>query len=471
MQLILSYKYQVLRFLILSYFFFILFDGILRKWILPSLSTPIMGIKQGIAVLIVIFGLLYIKKFSLWEYSFAVIGVIVYITSILAGHGNHIVALYGCLPYWFGLPVCYIIGKTLLSKDIILINKIIIITSLFNSLLVIIQYVLPSGHILNFQGGIVEENIYSFSAADLAGGFRPAGIFIHNTHNTLFSCLSISITFYYLFHQSNSYSRSFLVTIIVLDFIASICSVSRMNMILHIALIIYILLITNKRYYKQIIISGCIILPLSIVIVNSKIGEKTINNIGNRFESAAMHQFNTSNILTGTIMDIYNRNIKYNIDAITNPKTTDGADISFWGYGQGLSTQVGSKILGLTKHSGFTLAEWDGLRIMCESGIFLGWIIIIIRLGYVLRYFPFIYKCIKKNILLPLILYPSFFISFYLIMTWGNLFIANFAFFTGGLFIAVINNLKRYLHRHYFTIKIDHNYKQATNPVKEFKYV
>ena len=39
------------------YLFFILYDGVLRKWILVGLSTPIMMIKQVIAVLICLFGI------------------------------------------------------------------------------------------------------------------------------------------------------------------------------------------------------------------------------------------------------------------------------------------------------------------------------------------------------------------------------------------------------------------------------
>lgn len=448
MQLVLSYKYQVLRFLILSYFFFILFDGILRKWILPSLSTSIMGIKQGIAVLIVIFGILYIKKFSIWEYSFAVIGVIVYFTSIIVGHGNHIVALYGCLPYWFGLPVCYIIGKTLLSKDIILINKIIIITSIINSILIIIQYILPSGHFINYQGWNVGDNINSISVSELAGGYRPAGIFMHNSQNTLFALLSISIILYNVFLKKQDYKNSYIYIALFLDLIACFCSSSRTNIILHIALIFYIIIIINPKYIKQVIIISLFILPIGILMGNSDQGKKAINNIESRFESAAEQQFKTKNIIIGTILDIYYRNIEYNLDAIISPKTLDGEDIPFWGYGQGMSTQIGGKILGLTKNMGFALAEWDGLRIMAESGFLLGWIIIIIRLGYTIRFIPLLYKIKKRNISLPLIIYPSFFISFYLIITWGNLFLANYAFFIGGLFIATIENLKRVIIRY-----------------------
>lgn len=449
MQLVLSYKYQVLRFLILSYFFFILFDGILRKWILPSLSTPIMGIKQGIAVLIVIFGILYIKKFSIWEYSFAAIGVVVYFTSIIAGHGNHIVALYGCLPYWFGLPVCYIIGKTLLSKDIILINKIIIITSILNSILIIIQYILPPGHFINYQGWDVGDSINSISVSELAGGYRPAGIFIHNSQNTLFTLLSISIILYNVFFKKQDYKQSYIYIALFLDLIACFCSSSRTNMILHIALILYVIIIINPKYLKQIIIISLFILPLGILIGNSDHGKKAINNIERRFESAAEQQFQTKNIIIGTALDIYYRNIGYNLDAIISPKTLDGNEIPFWGYGQGMSTQIGGRILGLTKHMGFALAEWDGLRIMAESGFLLGWIIIIIRIGYAIRFIPLLYKIKKRNISLPLIIYPSFFISFYFITTWGNLFLANYAFFIGGLFIALIENLKREIIKHH----------------------
>ena len=88
------------------------------------------------------------------------------------------------------------------------------------------------------------------------------------------------------------------------------------------------------------------------------------------------------------------------------------------------------------ENSGFSLAEFDGLRIMCESGLLLGWSIIFLRLGYVLRFLIKAVRFKRQKYFLAFCLLPPFFISFYLLSNWGNIFSANMAFVIGGLFLA-----------------------------------
>lgn len=430
--------YNKLRLAIYAYFFLILFDGIFRKWLLPSLSAPIMMLKQVAAIIICLIGFRYIKRMTRWEISFFFVGIIVFATTMIFGHGNLIVALYGCLPYWFGLPVCFFIGKILTEKDLNFFSKVIIYTSIANSILLIIQFMLPPSHFLNYQGGEIREGIEYVSVSELASIYRPAGIFMHNGHNALFMLLAISFTLYYLFYARNFIKRNILITACILDVLACFCAASRTTLILHIGFFIYFSFL-NLKYLKKTIKYAFIGIVLLSFIILSPIGRKATNNLSNRFESVAIEQMGHNTVIYGIIVEIIGRNIEYNIKALTNPETIDGKPVPFWGYGQGMSTQIGGRILGIEENQGFSLAEWDGLRTTCESGLILGWIILFIRLGYVLKHIPSIRLFKKKNHYLPLIIYPTFVISFFLIFTWGNVFLANFAFCSAGLFL---NSLK-----------------------------
>ena len=155
-----------------------------------------------------------------------------------------------------------------------------------------------------------------------------------------------------------------------------------------------------------------------------------------RFADASVDQYAGKGTIEGTLLDLYYRNVVYNIEAIINPKTFDGETIPFWGYGQGMSTQVGGRLLGITENAGFALAEWDGLRIMCESGYFFGWTIIFIRMGYAFRYLFSIKTFKQKHNYLSLIILPAFLVTFYLLNNWGNLFLSNMSFLVGGIFLA-----------------------------------
>jgi hypothetical protein len=173
------------------------------------------------------------------------------------------------------------------------------------------------------------------------------------------------------------------------------------------------------------------------MVIATDIGTEAMSNMLDRFENASHSQFRRANVVEGQLLDLINRGVIYNFNALVNPKTIDGEDVPFWGFGQGISTQVGGRIKGIKKNSGFALAEWDGLRIICESGLILGWIILFIREGYVWRFIPYIAEWKRKRFFLLLSLYPALLLSFFPISTWGNLTVANFAFMVCGMFLSV----------------------------------
>lgn len=429
------------RALILLFLLCLLFDGIFRKWILPSFSSQIMALKQIIAVLICIMNIGLYTKMSSWEKSFFFVGTMTFITTLLFGHQNLMVALYGCLPFWFGLPLCYIISKKIRIDDLYLYIKIVIYTSIIHYILMIVQFMLPPSHFLNFRGGEVDARIADLNVSELAGMFRPCGIFVHSTHSNLFMTLAFVFILYCLFINKSLIPKSVLWISLTLSAFACVCSASRTCIMLYVGVLLYFLVFIlgkkNRRsFYKLLVILSAI----SFALILSPLGKTALDNIGKRFDIASeVQNKGKSTTIEGTISDIWNRTIVYNVEAIVDPHTLDGNTIPFWGYGQGLSTQVGGKMTGEgKKHSGFALAEWDGLRIMCESGYIFGWLIIYIRMGYVLRFMFRLPLYKRKNNYVALCLYFPFFLSFFLLMTWGNLFMANFAFFVGGLFLATL---------------------------------
>ncbi len=78
------------------YFFLWIFEGALRKWFLPALSTPLLLIRDPIVLLLIILaswrGLL---KMNIYYSGMLVLGVLSIITAIFFGHGNILVAIYG----------------------------------------------------------------------------------------------------------------------------------------------------------------------------------------------------------------------------------------------------------------------------------------------------------------------------------------------------------------------------------------
>lgn len=417
------------------FIYLLFFDAIFRKWILPNQSFVIMPIKMAVMVLIVLIGRKYVK-FTAWEVSFALVGTLLFIITLIFGHQNVLVDLWGCYPYWFALTGSYILGKILSADDVIRIGKFLVYISIAHNILTCIQSVLPVSHFLN---ATANDSIHdmSMTAADLAGGYRPPGIMMSTSLSMLLaiSAYAFMLVFYY---TKNIMKEKILFIGIGLTFIGGVCATSRTYVMCVLGMTAYFLfLCSNPQMTKKVlkIFSGVIVVALILMFTPQ--GEKAFDNMMNRFDNASQSNIgNKGNTFEGTIYDIYNRNIAYNIEAMIDPHTIDGEGVPLLGYGQGMSTQTGGKLMGNTKNSGFALAEWDGLRIVCESGIVFGWIVIIIRMGYVLRFVGHLSYYKRKKRLIALLLWPCFFIGFYLITTWGNAANLCFAIFIAGLFMS-----------------------------------
>lgn len=438
-------KHKILRNLINIFILLVLYDSILRKWLLPSFSNVIMPIKLLVAILIVFIGGKYIRHYTSWELSFLFIGIIVFLTSLIFGHQNVAVAIWGCIPYWIGLFCCFTIGYFIKTEDIHRIGKLIVYTSIVNAFITFIQFLMPVNSIINTKGEEVQDTIAEMTAGELSGMFRPPGIFMSTTGSSMFLLLAFSFILYFMYLQKGILSRKVLFVSTFLVITTCICSVSRTSIFYILGMLIYfIIFCVRTKVIGNIFKTLCFIIPLALFFVITPFGQTALENMGNRFSNASESTTKgRGTVAEGNIQDIYNRTIGYNIGAIIDPHTLDGNEVPFWGYGQGMSTQTGGRILGISKHSGFALAEWDGLRIMCESGILFGWIIIFIRMGYVIRFFFKISYMRRKKLYLSLMLLPTFFITFFLSNTWGNAFNSCLAFFCGGLFLAAFRNEQR----------------------------
>lgn len=396
-----------------------------------------MLLKQVVAILIILYGFQYLSKLTFWEKAFAILGVIVFCTSMMFGHQNILVAFYGCLPYWFGLTVCFIIGKAMTYNDLLIIGRIMMYATIVNSILLILQFNSPVTSFINYQSGSVDNDIVGYSVSTLEGGFRPSGLFVYNSQNALFQMLSLAYILFFLFLRPIASNRRLVIASLILNFISLPFTVSRTSVFFQLGLVAFFVLFCMKNAQRKKLL---LYIPIGLLIFGAALMIPEVNTavhtIAARFANASSAQFQGSTTWSGTLKDVWYRNVVYMVTAIIDPHTIDGDAVPFWGFGQGMSTQVGARFLGITKNSGFALAEWDGLRIMCESGMILGWMIIFVRVAYAFRFIFKINEIRRTNKLFALSFLFPFLLSFYLLNNWGNLFQSNFSFLIGGLFFA-----------------------------------
>src|SRR5690554_5178677 len=108
------------------YFLLLIFEGALRKWFLPGLATPLLIIRDPIALWLVLVtwkrGLLP----SNWILSsIIIITIISVITTSIFGHGNFFVTVYGARIFLIHIPLIFVIGIIFTKEDVEKIGKLV----------------------------------------------------------------------------------------------------------------------------------------------------------------------------------------------------------------------------------------------------------------------------------------------------------------------------------------------------------
>ena len=178
------------------YFFLLLFEGALRRWFLPQFSDLLMVIRDPVALYLV-FKALKNNVFSsnLYFYAILIETVISFFLTILIGHGNLLVALYGARILIIHFPLIFIIGSVFDSADVMKIGKLMIFLSIPMALLIIIQFYAPQTSFVNVGlAGNIEE--VGFAGAN--GYYRPPGTFSFISGVNLFFGMASCFVFYAL---------------------------------------------------------------------------------------------------------------------------------------------------------------------------------------------------------------------------------------------------------------------------------
>lgn len=157
------------------YFWLLMFEGALRKWVFPSLSGPLLLIRDPVAVLVYIqaYRCGRISMRTMWPFAVVAAGVILLASAqIVTGINTIPIALFGLRTYVLHLPLIFIIAETLNEEDLYKLGRWLLMLSIPMSALVIAQFRSSGSSWLNAGAGEDASQILS------AGGhIRPAGTF------------------------------------------------------------------------------------------------------------------------------------------------------------------------------------------------------------------------------------------------------------------------------------------------------
>ena len=381
------------------YLILLFVEGMFRKWFMPGASNFWMIVREPIVIWLVIVGFYkgWIK--SPVAIAFMVIGVVSFITTMIFGHQNLFIALYGLRIWLFHMPFIFVMAYILDKRDLKRILQFLVFVFILATPLFLMQFFSPPNTIWNATvGGEISD-------AEMAanGAVRPSGFFANGVSSAYFNPLMFSILLAVYF---SSYYRKFINPSVFLLFLVGIAvtlvtSVSRGTVIQSIITLVVVsvwLQVAGAKNNLWKILGVILILVVFINLFQStEYGARLLAPITYRFESAAESEGGTKGIFISRVIGPY---LWY--------KTPD---LSLFGKGLGLSSNFAAQTL--TGGYNFILGEWSSQQITGEMGLILGTIIFFLKIGLLVYLIKRSYIAARyRKEYLPIALWPFVFTSF-----------------------------------------------------------
>lgn len=402
------------RRLIWLYFWLLIFEGALRKWILPGLSNPLLLIRDPVVIAIYIVagaaGLFPRSGFIAWIGG---LGLISFLASEIGGDGNLLVSLFGWRTHFLHLPLIFLVPNVFDKTDLERMAKWFLISSIPMCLLVLAQFQASPDHWLNHGVGGSENG----QLESAYGKIRPPGTFSFTAG--LVSYLSVCVAFA-MQALMQEHSKNLKLATIALPALAIMVGISGSRSALSSVILVIaagaVICIKKPAFFgrsaKFIMLVGVACFALSFW----SDFQQGLEVHRWRFEGGG-------GLKEGIVMRFFSGLLP--IGAIANA--------SFFGAGLGMGTNAASSFL--FGHRAFSLGEGDWERVIGESGPILGLAFIGLRIAILVHLAIRSDDALKRDDPLPLLLFAAACLQI-LNGQFGVPMILGWAVFSGALCLA-----------------------------------
>jgi len=377
---------RVLKTGVWIYFFLWVFEGALRKWIVPELSMPLLVVRDPIVLWLIIAaskrGLL---KSNIYFTGMIGLGFFSLFTAIFMGHGDVYTAIYGARTMILYFSMIFVIGGVFNRQDLIKLGKVILWIALPMTFLLVLQFYSPQSAWVN-RGVGGDENGAGFGGA--LGYFRPPGTFSFTNGTTCFYSLLAPFLLYFWLNLKGV-NRTLLIAATAALVIAIPISISR-ALFFQVAVSIAFVLIAisrNPKYFSKVLLATALVIVALALFSNIEFFNTATSAFSSRFESANETEGGLEGVLG-------NRFFGALIKGVTSSE-------SLFGYGVGSGTPLGALLLNYTKIVETSDFEW--MREVAEMGA-MGIILIVFRVGLALKLTLASFRKLKNDDMLPWIL-------------------------------------------------------------------
>ena len=351
--------------LIWTYFFLLIFEGALRKWIAPSLSAPLLIIRVPFAVVIYIVAF-QAKLFPInkWITSLSILALLCLFAGLYVDQDTPVAALYGFQADFLHLPLIFLIPKVFDIQDVRKLGYWAMLLSIPMALLMAIQFEASPSAWINAGAGEGSSQITGG-----AGHIRPAGTFSFITGPAFFFPLVTAFLLSTSFLKMQ-YPRWLIMTTSLALLIGTCVSSSR-TLALSIGTVLICGLIAgsvlqpyviSRRLIARTLQGLCVLGIVLFVAAQFPIFKEGIEAFSMRLGPGA-----------DGAQSLAQRSTSYYTDPLAMLSETP-----ILGKGLGLGTNAG---VALTKGGevGQILAEGEWARVVLESGPILGGSYILLR--------------------------------------------------------------------------------------------
>lgn len=397
-----------LRQLLWLYFWLLIFEGALRKWVLPGLSNPLLLVRDPIALLAVWWGwpLLQQRRWQIWVLPLLIFGSLGGLLAVAVGHGDLFTAVYGARVFLLQLPLIFVFAAVFDRRDVLRFAWVLLWLSIPMTLLLATQSSLPDSHILNAGPGGFGTAAYQGAL----GRSRPPGTFTFINGVVSFYALAAASLFMVLYGSKvRQRGRLFCMVAGIALVVALPVSISRS------LLAGYLLVMT--AVIATLVIARVKLLPLvaGLAAVMIAFGLATTVPAFQDTSAAFLARWEGAGAASGAVREevgdlgIATDQLRDRVlPSFTRPFGSLER-IPLLGYGVGMGSNVGAQRLGAS--GGFLLGEGGWEVILGELGPLLGVLFIVWRVALALWMLRIALRAASRGNRLPLILIGASFLD------------------------------------------------------------
>jgi len=381
-----------IQLLLWSYFWLLIFEGALRKWVVPGLSTPLLVIRDPIALAALMLGLPYLTKrpWSGWLWWTLWIGGLGFFIALIAGHRDLITAVFGARIWLLHFPLIFLFPAVFSSRDVWRFIKATAIIALPMTALIVAQYSLPQSHFVNLAPGGEEGG--GFSGA--LGKFRPPGTFSFTNGLTEFYAFAAAGIVAWLLGGPRPLPKWLLLSSASL-LVALPVSISR-GLLFKYAFTVASAVVASLLGGRQIkhLMNAVVLVGLAGLIVSQlPVVQDSRKAFERRWELATEKEGGETGV--GGV-------VTSRLSYVTTGAFDKFLEYPILGYGVGMGTHVGAqRVTGVRK---FAIAEGLWGSVLGEFGPLLGFVALGFRIALAAWLAKLAWVCARRGNSLPLVL-------------------------------------------------------------------